>query len=79
MKYSDIIQNLRDKNKEVEIHYYSDGCKTTYSIDVDGDIDRITHQTMNKIYKNHKVKELPYGIEGSKETGYVIIKLKELQ
>lgn len=77
MKYSDVIKNLKDKEKEVEIHYYSDGCRTTYSIDVDGDIDIITHQTMKKIYGSHEVKEFPYGIEGSEETGYLRINLKE--
>ena len=79
MKYDDVIKNLKDKEKEVEIHYYSGGCKTTYTIDVDGDIDAIPDQTMRKIYKNHDVKERAYAIEGSKEIGWIIVKLSDEQ
>jgi len=79
MKYSDVIKNLTDKEKDVEIHYYEDGCKTSYTIDVDGDIDVIPTQTMNKIMRIHKVKELPYSLERNEETGWILVTLSDEQ
>ena len=68
-----------DKEKEVEIHYYEDGCKTTYTIDVDGDIDDIRPQTMDKLIRKHKVKQQPYALERNEETGWVFITLSDEQ
>ena len=77
MKYNEVIKNLKDKEKEVEIHYYDDGCRETYSIDVDGDIYDIRPQTMSRLMRKHKVKYLPYALERNEETGWMLVILSD--
>ena len=77
MKYDDVIKNLKNKEKEVEIHYYDDGCKTTYTIDIDGDIFDIPHHTIDKIWREHNCYHRIYAIDGSEESGWLDVKLSD--